>query len=79
MKLELCNRKLLLKQKELELYRLKSKACRKRKSKFPIKFKPKILKPNEIKPIEFKNDLKIDQLYEVTSKKELLQSDIKGN
>ena len=40
LKLELCNRKLLLKQKELELYRLKSNGCRKRKSKFPIK--PKI-------------------------------------
>ena len=58
LKLELCNRKLLLKQKELELYRLKSNGCRKRKSKFPIKFKPKILKPNEIKPFEFKNDPK---------------------
>ena len=47
LKLELCNRKLLLKQKELELYRLKSKGCGKRKSKLPINFKPKILKPNE--------------------------------
>ena len=28
--LKLCNRKLLLKQKELELYRLKSNGCRKK-------------------------------------------------
>ena len=78
LKLEWCNRILLLKQKEHELYRLKSNGCRKRKSKFPINFKPKILKPNEIKPIEVKNDPKIDQLYEMTSTEELLQSDIKN-
>ena len=33
-------------QKETKLYKLKHKVCRKRKSKFPIKFKPKILKPD---------------------------------
>ena len=49
LKLELSNRQVLLKQKELELYRLKSKVCRTRKSKFPIKFKPKFLKPIERK------------------------------
>ena len=58
LKLELCHRKLLLKQKELELYRLKSNGCKKRKSKFPINFKPKILKPNVIKPIELKMNQK---------------------
>ena len=77
LKLELCNRKLLLKQKELELYRLKFKGCRKRKFKFPINFKPKILKPNEMKPIEFKNDPEIEELYEIVPKEELPQCDIK--
>ena len=73
------SQKLLLKQKELELYRLKSNGCRKKKSKFPINFKPKILKPNEIKPIEFKNDPEIEELYEIVPKEELLQCDIIKN
>ena len=84
LKLELCNRQLLLKQKELELYRLKSdfrkrksKVCRKRKSKFPIKFKPKILKPNKIIPIEFKNPPEIEQLYDILPEKDL-PSDFKS-
>ena len=38
LKLELCNRELLLKQKELEIYKLKHNVCKKRKSKFPINF-----------------------------------------
>ena len=75
LKLELCNRELLLKQKEHELYRLKHNVCRKRKSKFPIKFKPKILKPSEINTNEINNDFKnvpeIEDLYEEAPDKDL--------
>ena len=62
LQIELCNRQLLLKQKELEVYRLKSncwkrksKVCKKRKSKVQLNFNPinlKDLKPNEINPCE---------------------------
>ena len=65
-------------QKEIELYKLRYKVCIKKKSKFPIKFKPKILKPNEMKPIEFKNDPEIEELYEIVPKEELPQCDIKN-
>ena len=65
LKLELCNKELYLKKKGIIW--LKSKVCRKRKSKFSIKFKPKILKPNE-----FKNDPKIAELYNNNNKGHLI-------
>ena len=61
-----------------EFRKRKSKVSRKRKSKFQINLKPKILKPNEINPneinpMEFKNKLEIDQLYETIPEQELAE------
>ena len=46
--------------------------CRKKKSKFPINFNPKNLKPNDINC-----DPKVDKIYEILPKESLLKSHIK--